>query len=76
MGIGFAYRPNVNKVLAAPPGRTYACSVATNPHMQIKEKTMPQAQIKEGQRVPQVTFRVREDNQWKSVTTDELFDLQ
>ena len=41
--------------------------------MQIKEKTMPQAQIKEGQRVPQVTFRVREDNQWKSVTTDELF---
>jgi glutaredoxin-like protein len=27
----------------------------------------------EGQRVPAVTFRVRENNEWKSVTTDELF---
>jgi len=27
----------------------------------------------EGQRVPNVTFRVRENNEWKSVTTDELF---
>jgi len=34
---------------------------------------MPQAQIREGQRVPQVTFRVRRENQWKTVTTDELF---
>ncbi|SMC27518.1 peroxiredoxin [Andreprevotia lacus DSM 23236] len=28
---------------------------------------------KEGQRIPNVTFRVREDNAWKDVTTDELF---
>lgn len=28
---------------------------------------------REGQRVPNVTFRVRENNEWKSVTTDELF---
>ncbi|UXY15629.1 glutathione peroxidase [Chitiniphilus purpureus] len=27
----------------------------------------------EGQRVPNVTFRVRENNEWKNVTTDELF---
>jgi glutaredoxin-like protein len=29
---------------------------------------------REGQRVPNVTFRVRENNEWKSVTTSELFD--
>ena len=28
---------------------------------------------KEGQKIPQVTFRVREGDQWKNVTTDELF---
>jgi glutathione-dependent peroxiredoxin len=28
----------------------------------------------EGQRVPQVTFRTREDGQWKDVTTSQLFD--
>ena len=28
----------------------------------------------EGRRVPDVTFRVRENNEWKSVTTSELFD--
>ena len=28
---------------------------------------------KEGQRVPQVTFRTRVDNEWKNVTTDEIF---
>ena len=27
----------------------------------------------EGKRVPNVTFRVRENNEWKSVTTDDLF---
>ncbi|WP_137939188.1 glutathione peroxidase [Chitinivorax sp. B] len=27
----------------------------------------------EGHRVPQVTFRTRENNEWKSITTDELF---
>jgi glutathione-dependent peroxiredoxin len=31
-------------------------------------------QNREGQRVPAVTFRVRQDNEWRSVTTDELFD--
>lgn len=30
-------------------------------------------QNKEGQRVPQVTFRVRENNEWKNVSTDDLF---
>jgi len=30
-------------------------------------------QSKEGQRVPNVTFRVRENNEWKNVTTDDLF---
>ncbi|MGB7378245.1 MAG: glutathione peroxidase [Rivularia sp. (in: cyanobacteria)] len=28
---------------------------------------------KEGQKVPNVTFRVRENNDWKDITTDELF---
>jgi glutathione-dependent peroxiredoxin len=28
---------------------------------------------REGQRVPNVTFRLRENNEWKSVSTDELF---
>ena len=28
----------------------------------------------EGRRVPDVTFRVRENNEWKNVTTRELFD--
>ena len=28
---------------------------------------------REGQRIPNVTFRIREDNDWKSVTTDEIF---
>ncbi|WP_454766713.1 glutathione peroxidase [Cupriavidus campinensis] len=31
-------------------------------------------QSREGQRVPNVTFRVRENNAWKDVTTAELFD--
>lgn len=31
-------------------------------------------QSREGQRVPAVTFRVRENNDWKTVTTAELFD--
>jgi glutaredoxin-like protein len=30
-------------------------------------------QNREGQRVPSVTFRVRQNNEWKSVTTDDLF---
>ncbi|MDR3426394.1 MULTISPECIES: glutathione peroxidase [Silvimonas] len=30
-------------------------------------------QNREGQRVPNVTFRVRENNAWKNVTTDDLF---
>lgn len=28
---------------------------------------------REGQRVPNVTFRVRENNEWKDVTTDDIF---
>ncbi|ABF11751.1 glutathione-dependent peroxiredoxin [Cupriavidus metallidurans] len=31
-------------------------------------------QSREGQRVPNVTFRVRANNEWKDVTTAELFD--
>jgi glutaredoxin-like protein len=30
-------------------------------------------QSSEGKRVPHVTFRVRENNEWKSVTTDDIF---
>ena len=30
-------------------------------------------QTKEGQRVPSVTFRTRADNEWKDITTEELF---
>lgn len=30
-------------------------------------------QHREGQRVPNVTFRVRDNNEWKNVTTSELF---
>lgn len=33
-------------------------------------------QHKEGQAVPSVTFNVREDNQWKTVTTEQLFKNQ
>ena len=29
---------------------------------------------KEGQRVPDVTFRIRENNAWKDLTTSEIFD--
>jgi glutathione-dependent peroxiredoxin len=28
---------------------------------------------REGQRVPRVTFRIRQDHEWRTVTTDELF---
>ena len=28
---------------------------------------------RQGQRVPQVTFRTREGNEWQDVTTDDLF---
>jgi len=31
-------------------------------------------QSREGQRVPNVAFRVRQDNEWKTVTTGELFE--
>ena len=31
-------------------------------------------QNREGQRVPNVTFRVRENNEWKDVTTADLFE--
>ncbi|MCD4501154.1 redoxin family protein [Chromobacterium vaccinii] len=31
-------------------------------------------QNREGQRVPNVTFRIRENNEWRNVTTAELFD--
>lgn len=30
-------------------------------------------QNREGQRVPKASFRVRADNEWKTITTDELF---
>src|SRR5213596_1429865 len=30
----------------------------------------------EGQRIPGTTFRVREQHQWKNVTTDELFNAK
>jgi glutaredoxin-like protein len=30
-------------------------------------------QNREGQRVPNVTFRIRENNEWKAVTSDDLF---
>ncbi|MFE8070637.1 glutathione peroxidase [Marinobacteraceae bacterium S3BR75-40.1] len=33
-------------------------------------------QNREGQAVPQVTFTLRKDNQWDSITTDELFKGQ
>jgi peroxiredoxin len=30
-------------------------------------------QSREGQKVPNVTFRTRKDNEWVNITTDELF---
>src|ERR1041385_8532637 len=30
-------------------------------------------EIREGRRVPDVTFRVRRNNEWRNVTTDEVF---
>src|SRR6187402_3192138 len=38
----------------------------------IQEK-QAMTQNREGQRVPNVTFRIRENNDWKSVTTEQLF---
>jgi glutaredoxin-like protein len=32
------------------------------------------SKTREGQRVPNVAFRVRENNEWKTVTTEQLFD--
>ena len=34
---------------------------------------MPKARSKKASAFRQVTFRVRENNEWKDVTTDELF---
>ncbi len=34
---------------------------------------MTQTPNREGARVPNVTFRVRENNEWKSITTDDIF---
>ena len=31
------------------------------------------SQSKEGQKVPQITFRTRTNGEWKNVTTDDLF---
>src|SRR5690606_22892020 len=42
------------------------------PYRQIQEVTMALPNH-EGQRVPNVKFQVRDGNQWKTVTTDELF---
>jgi glutaredoxin-like protein len=35
---------------------------------------MTELKNREGSRVPNVTFRVRENNEWKTVTSSELFD--
>src|SRR5262249_3188987 len=43
----------------------------TNQSIDAKENVM--LQNREGQRVPEVTFHLRENNQWKHVTTNELF---
>ena len=34
---------------------------------------LPSAKSLEGKRVPNVTFKTRSDNQWKDVTTDDIF---
>ena len=34
---------------------------------------LPSAESLEGQPVPQVTFKARPDDQWRDITTDELF---
>src|SRR6185295_12043576 len=39
----------------------------------MREGAITMLQNREGQRVPNVTFHVRENNAWKSVTTHELF---
>ena len=39
----------------------------------ITEDETPMIQNKEGQKVPEVTFRTREGGQWKDVTSRELF---
>ena len=28
---------------------------------------------KEGQRIPQVTFKTRQNNEWRNVTSDDIF---
>ena len=42
-------------------------------HFTFILKEQPMLQSKEGQRVPQVTFRVRRNDTWQNVTTDDLF---
>ena len=34
---------------------------------------LPNAKSLEGKHVPNVTFKTRTNNQWKDVTTDEVF---
>src|ERR1700738_4060905 len=57
--------------MAGEPGYLLHRCSCSQPH-QAKESIM--LQTREGQRVPNVTFRIRQDNDWKTVTTGELFD--
>src|SRR5262249_38043542 len=42
-------------------------------HRKFQSKGSPMLENREGQKVPQVTFRTRQDGDWKNVTTDDIF---
>src|ERR1700741_1625725 len=54
-----------------PSGRTASIILASIVFPNPGSKTM--LKNREGQRVPQVSFRTRADGDWKTVTSDDLF---
>jgi peroxiredoxin len=44
------------------------------PYFRSIERSFAMLPSHEGRRVPDVTFRIRENNEWKNVTTHDLFD--
>jgi glutaredoxin-like protein len=71
--IGRSYRPHPNKVLEVERGRPYYLFIHRNGAAMTHQEIL-MLQNREGKRVPDVTFRVRENNDWKTVTSKELFD--
>src|SRR3954463_1600960 len=61
-----AYRLHENKSLAEQERRSLRCFMPLLDGVTMFEN-------REGQRVPQVTFRARSESDWKPITTEEIF---